>query len=92
MLWWTVDSGQSKKRTGSHLLRVLTNLEEEAKRCFRLLETDCFRLGFWSLDGSAREMEDLAIHSFPMLVKFSLYVQEPHLEITLDKSMICQMT
>lgn len=36
------------------LLRVLTNLVEEWKRCFRLLETDCLRLGFCSFDVSER--------------------------------------
>ena len=41
-----------KIQTSTNLFSVFTNLLEELKRCFRLLETDCFLLGFWSFDAS----------------------------------------
>lgn len=37
------------------LFRVFTNLLEELKRCFRLLDTDCFLLGFCDLDTSTKQ-------------------------------------
>lgn len=36
----------------TNLFRVFTNLLELLKRCFRLLDTDCFLLGFCSFDTS----------------------------------------
>lgn len=36
----------------TNLFSVFTNLLEVLKRCLRLLETDCFLLGFCSFDAS----------------------------------------
>lgn len=41
--------------TLTNLFNVFTNLLDELKRCFRLLETDCFLLGFCSFDASENE-------------------------------------
>lgn len=42
-------------RNLTNLFSVLTNFLDELKRCFRLLETDCFLLGFCSLEASEGE-------------------------------------
>lgn len=52
----TVKSAR-RGEAASDLFSVFTNLLEELKRCFRLLETDCFLLGFCSLETSKEKDE-----------------------------------
>lgn len=43
---------QRRSRNVTNLFRVFTNLLDELKRCFRLLDTDCFLLGFCGFEAS----------------------------------------
>lgn len=46
------DYFKQRRRHITNLFRVFTNLLEELKRCFRLLDTDCFLLGFCVFEAS----------------------------------------
>lgn len=63
---------KQRRRHITNLFRVFTNLLDELKRCFRLLDTDCFLLGFCGFEASKnKRSSSVTWFSTPVLNQMS---------------------